>query len=261
MRLLALAISLVIGTACGGVNEAGDGDGDGDGDAGETCGGTVDTDGNCICEPRFAPPACDTCAEGWTGASCESFADDFGRGAGPLGPTYLEVSTGLAEAAVIVNGRACGDVQSVGVLAEPMRSRNFAAQVTFDPGSLAGQEVSFLFSRNPDLESPNGLFFAGCDGGGDACTLRIGEVNQVPLAESATPIDLTAGGSDALIELSIDGSGNIFLTLTQLGMPETNLTAQLATPFDVERFGFIVGREPDGSLSCIDDLQVTVEVD
>jgi hypothetical protein len=43
-------------------------------------------------------------------------------------------------------------------------------------------------------------------------------------------------------------------------VPETSLSAQLATPFDVERFGFIVGREPDGSLSCIDDLQLAVEV-
>jgi hypothetical protein len=253
MKLVALLACVVIGSACGGVNEA-DGDGDGDGD---TCNGTEDGDGNCICDPRFtAPPACESCALGWSGAACSTFGDDFGRAAGDLGAAYMTPNLGVAEAAVIVNSRACGDVQSIAALTERIGSRNISASLTFDPGGIDGQEMSFIVSDDLELAGANGLFIAGCDGGGGECILRIGEVNQQPLAESDTPITLQAGMMHT-VDFFVDGSENIDIMIN--GDAATRLNAKLPAGFTVERFGFIVGREPDGALSCVDDLSVVVE--
>lgn len=244
--------------ACGGVSATGDGDGDGDGDAGGDCGGTVDMDGNCVCEPRLVPPACDTCAEGWDGASCGSFTDNFDRAAGALGPEYEpNAGQGLADDVVIVNNRGCGDNQSLGLLTQIIDSPDVSAELDFDPGNVEGQEVSFLITDNPVL-GIGGVFIAGCDGGGGVCNLRITEIDQQPLVEMPLPDALPAGVLHHL-SVSTDGSQNIQLSLTPAGgAAPTTISAKLPPGFATARLGFIVGRQADGNLSCVDNFSVQI---
>lgn len=237
--------------ACGNVTE----NGDGDGDAGQDCAGTVDNDGNCICPPRQVAPEC-ACAAGWGGDDCEFFTDDFNRAAGALGPIYDDITLlpGVQDA-LVINNRACGDVQSVGLLTEVLDSPRISAQVSFDPGSLEGQELNLIMSDDDDLQS---FFLAGCDGGGGNCTLRIGELNQLPLAEEGAVNPMPAGMLHRF-ELNVDGANNISLRLTIAGGGgNAEINTSLPAGYNIRRFGFVVGREPDSINSCIDDLAVQV---
>ena len=81
--------------------------------------------------------------------------------------------------------------------------------------------------------------------------MRIGQPNQPPLAERPMndPFNISAL---TMFDLTI-ASGRVTLQITN----DTNvdeLQADLPAGFVVERVGFIVGREPDGQLSCVDDL-------
>lgn len=247
-----LLVACVLVSACGSVKSNNTPDGAPDDDA-ATCGGTV-MNGECVCPARFVAPACTECAPGWSGPSCANFTDNFNRAAGALGPQYADIQVGLAEDALIVNSRACGDVQAIGILEELIDSTSVSATLIFDPGNIDGQEFSFLLSSDPTLGSAGALFVAGCDGGGAECTLRISPGNGAPLAERTLNGPVPAGSRASLIT---DGSGNIRVEILVNGITE-QVSAQLPVGYVVQRLGFIAGREPDGTLSCIDDLAVQV---
>ena len=216
-------------------------------------------DGDCVCPPRQVAPSCETCTAGWSGAACAQFGDDFERADGPLGAAYQAGATnGLIDDALIAGGRACGDNQAIGLVAEVIDSANVMARMVFDPGATEGQEVSFILTESPDLTTFEGVFIAGCDGGGGMCTLRIAELNQAPLAEMVVAAPLTPGAGHVL-ELGVDGSNNISLRLSPGdGNPMVSLDAELPLGYRVGRIGFIVGREIDGAASCVDDFTVSV---
>jgi hypothetical protein len=252
MRLVHVIVIVVLGSACGSV-KANNADAGVDG---VTCGGTVDGNGNCVCPARFVAPDCATCAPGWSGDSCSEFSDTFNRGAGALGSDYADLVIPLAEDALIVNNRACGDVQSVGILAEVIDSPQLSAQLSFDPGNVDGQELSFLLASDADLTTLGEIFLAGCEGGGGTCNLRISPASGAPLAERQL-VDVVPSGALTQVTLEVDAARNVTVGLTINGASE-QITAVLPVGFTIQRFGFVVGREPDGTLSCVDDLLVQV---
>jgi hypothetical protein len=221
-----------------------------------TCGGTIDANGDCVCPPRFVSPECTACAPGWSGTDCATFSDNFNRNAGALGANYADIAVPLADDALIVNNRACGDVQAVGILSELINSPRLSAQVSFDPGNVDGQEVTFLLSSDPDLATLGNLFLVGCEGGGGTCNLKIGSANGIPLVERQLT-EIIPAGVTTRMTLAIDDGGTLTVALPVSGMIE-QVSAALPDGFTIQRFGFVVGREPDGTLSCIDDLSVEV---
>jgi len=251
MRLVALFGFGVCVSACGSVKANVDA-----GTDGPACGGTVDTSGNCICPARHTPPECTACAPGWSGADCSTFSDNFNRSAGALGSNYADLTVALAEDALIVNNRACGDVQALGILDQLIDSPQISAQLSFDPGSTTGQEFNFLLSSDAALASLGDVFLAGCDGGGGTCTLKIGSASGAALAQRQLT-EIIPAGSLSQATLTVDGSNNINISLVINGSIE-QLAEKLPAGFTIQRLGFIVGRDADGSLSCIDDLSVQV---
>jgi hypothetical protein len=221
-----------------------------------TCGGTLDNNGECVCPARFVAPECTACEPGWSGNDCSTFNDNFNRTSGALGPEYANLTVALAEDALIVNNRACGDIQAIGLLDQLIDSTSVTAQLNFDPGGAEGQEFSFIMSSDADLSSLGNVFLAGCDGGGGTCTLRIGSASSNPLVEKTLAAAIPAG-MFSQANLSVDASNQITLSLTVAGTAE-QVNAQLPAGFTIQRLGFIVGRQSDNVLSCIDDLSVHV---
>jgi hypothetical protein len=232
----------------------GNGNGNGQIDAGAECPGDVDADGACLCGPREAGELCEDCAEGWSGpeAGCAEFFDNFNRSAGALGGGWEPVTLPGAEDALIVNNRACGDVQSVGFLAEPIGSAALTASFEFEAANQAGLEVAFLFSPDDDLST---VYIVGCEGGNDECTLKIGRLTET-YEEVAVPE--LAPSQRYRFELSIS-PGNANIHIWENGSPVADLEANLPVFDEVRRLGFIVGRQNDNALSCIDDFSVTIQ--
>lgn len=250
MKLASSALSVVAVAACGSVKDVVDAPPAVDT---ITCGGTM-MNGECVCPPRHVAPECTTCAPGWGGADCSMFTDNFNRAAGALGTGYADLVVPLADDALVVNNRACGDVQSVAILDELVDAPGLSARFTIDTGNNNGQEFSFLITSDPDLASLGGIFLAGCDGGGGTCRLRIAPANGNALAARQLTQAIPAGSQ---VAFSVDGSQNIQVEITINGTPE-RVTAQLPVGYRVQRLGFIVGREQDGTLTCLDDFAVTI---
>jgi hypothetical protein len=239
--------------ANGNGNGNGDGNGNGQADGGPECPGDVDDDGACVCAPREAGVICDECAPRWTApeTGCTEFFDDFNRSSGPLGEGWGGISLPIAEEALIVNGRACGDVQSVAFLAETIEATSLTASFSFESANEFGLEVAFLFSPDDDLST---VYIAGCDGGGEVCTLKIGRLTQT-FAETEVPA--FGAGTRYDFELDLD-DGEVQIRIFDGPTEIASVDASIGGGLEIRRFGFITGRESDGALSCIDDFTLTV---
>jgi hypothetical protein len=245
LRLLPIGLWLLVG--CSPVTK--DLEDGGPPDSGGVCLGEVDQAGACVCGPRATGELCDECLPGWSdpARACPQFADDFQRDDGALGPAWEVPNLGVP-GAEIVDGRACGTTQSVGLLVAPIESRDFTVRFTFHAESQEGLEAAFAFAQNENLLP---AFVAGCDGGFDGCLLQISEFGAEPLADRDSQL---VAGVDATFELTVDGD-QVSLRLTQTGLTPEVIAATLPAGFETLRLGFIVGRE---LLSCVDDFSLTI---
>jgi hypothetical protein len=68
------------------------------------------------------------------------FSDDFNRADGGLGSNYLEISAPVPSL-TIVSGKACGDIQSVGMYKNPIYAGKVSIYFEFTAANNEGFEA------------------------------------------------------------------------------------------------------------------------
>ena len=176
------------------------------------------------------------------------FFDTFNEPDGPLGPPNWQVGLAGTAPPLVVNHAACGDEQSVAVYASTVSTTIAEVSFRFQAAADTGLEAYAVA-----LAASGAIYIAGCDGGGSGgtCTPTIAAVggagvkgSPIPLAVD-TPYVVRARFEPGSIDLTIaDAAGSVLAQLS------------LSTAETFGRFGFVVGRDADDQLTCLDDFVI-----
>ncbi len=183
-------------------------------------------------------------------AASSLFFDDFDR---PDQPLTSGDWTSLGGGAPSINaGRACADVQVASIYAQKLRSKHVRVSFSFNAADAEGLEAYIA------LPTSHRFYIVGCDGGSAVCTPTIrstgadgnddgGPATRGPSVSLSanTTYRLAAELDDGLILLRISDTTDKVLAELGLSVHET---------FD--RCGLVVGRNPDGLLTCADDFRI-----
>ena len=196
----------------------------------------------------------DAGADAFVGCTAVSnFTDNFTRADAPnLGNCWVGYSA-LVPDAVIRSGSACGDVQSLGVMRVNMAPTTI--QYDWVASSSTGLETNAIIALE-SAGTPGGLFIAGIDGGHTPPRLSIRAVGG---AMVAGPMDVAVTpGTTYRLTATFNPSGAITVTLATASTMMTlgTLSGAVAAGLNFNRAGFIVGRNADAMLTCVDNFSI-----
>ena len=182
------------------------------------------------------------------------FSDDFERAdADDLGGCWIAYPA-LVAAASIDGGAACGDEQSLGV----MSVAEATTTVSYDwvAAAESGLETHAIAAVDPG-DGVNSAIIAGIDGGSTPPELKIKTFGGTVLA-GPSGLGITAGTTYRLTA-TFDPSGSVSVSVTSGGVDVSGspLSATVSGGFSMNLAGFIVGRDDDGDLTCVDDVSIT----
>jgi hypothetical protein len=246
-----------VGGACG-FSACDAGYGDCDGAAGNGCEAALATSATNCGACGIVCASGQGCVNGACVAACgdvASFSDDFNRADGALGGACYVTYPALVGEPVISNGAACGDSQSAALQRVNGGASNTVVSFDWTASNSTGFEAIALVVQDGGGGPASG-YTAGVDGGSVPPRLRIGSLTGSNVGTSSS--FSLAANTRYHLDTSFSASGTITVTLRVAGGATlASLSAQTGVSFLYNRAGFVVGRNADGALTCIDDLSIS----
>lgn len=180
------------------------------------------------------------------------FTDAFARPDAPsLGGCWITYPA-LTASPELKGQRACGDVQSAALM--PVNSARTTIAYDWSATDPSGLETNALVVQDSGSGSPVG-FFAGLDGGFTPPRLVIKAFDRTVIG---SPVDLAlAPNTTYRLTATFDPSGAISAAITSGTTTLGSVNGNVGRAIAFNRAGFIVGRNNDAKLTCIDDFTLT----
>lgn len=201
-----------------------------------------------------APDAADAAAvDSGVCGPVATFSDTFTRpDSASLGGCWITYPAQIGAPSLSGNA-ACGDDQSVALMR--VSQANTTVEYDWVATNATGLETNTMVGLDTAGTLTSG-FFAGVDGGSTPPRMYIKSLGGTTLA-GPSDVSLTAGTTYHL-RASFTPGGDISVALTAGGTPVAGgmLTTNVAGGITFNRAGFVVGRNADGALTCVDAFSI-----